>query len=251
MKLERISIELTNRCQKGCWFCYNRSHAGGDEAWTRDELLGFIVDCGEHGTKAVSFGGGEPLESGLLLPLLAALRGRIFRSLTTSGLLLSGEVFEALVAANPDKVHVSLHFPENGRELDRVIGQVQTLHDRGIKSGVNLLVQRSKLPAAADAARALRSAGIFNERIVYLPMRGQDTPTPSEVSLVADGQPFQSMTCLGGCGTSPKFCSIAWDKTAAWCSYTSSRRPIEPLTHAGLAAALTGLPLTFCGGTDE
>jgi molybdenum cofactor biosynthesis enzyme MoaA len=87
--LERISIELTNRCQKGCWFCCNHSHAGGDEKWTLDELAGFIVDCREHGTKAVSFGGGEPLESRLLVPLLTALRGRLFRSLTTSGLLLS------------------------------------------------------------------------------------------------------------------------------------------------------------------
>jgi MoaA/NifB/PqqE/SkfB family radical SAM enzyme len=231
MELERISIELTNRCQKGCWFCYNHSHPAGDEVWTADELLGFILDCRDHGTKAVSFGGGEPLQSPLLFPLLRELEGRLFRSLTTNGLLLEGDAFEQLVVARPDKVHVSIHFPENRREVTRVIEQVQRLAARGITSGVNLLVARSNLPAARAAASELRTAAISHERIVFLPMRGQDTPTPSEVAAVAGGQKFQSMTCLAACGKSPRFCSIAWDRTAAWCSYTSSRRPLSRLPH--------------------
>jgi sulfatase maturation enzyme AslB (radical SAM superfamily) len=208
------------------------------------------VDCCEHGTKAVSFGGGEPLQSPLLLPLLKALAGRLFRSLTTNGLLLEGQLLEALVQARPDKVHLSIHFPENQRELYRVMEQVESLASRGIRSGVNLLVARSNLPAATQAAQQLRSAGIGNERIVYLPMRGQDTPSPAEVAAVAGQQPFQSMTCLGSCGKSPRFCSVGWNRTVAWCSYTSSRRELTELSHAGLVAALADLPLTFCGGTD-
>jgi molybdenum cofactor biosynthesis enzyme MoaA len=180
-----VSIELTNRCQKACWFCYNHSQPAGEEVWTADELVRFIVDCCEHGTKAVSFGGGEPLQSPLLLPLLKALAGRLFRSLTTNGLLLEGQLLEALVQARPDKVHLSIHFPENQRELHRVMEQVQSLASRGIRSGVNLLVARSNLPAATQAAQQLRSVGIGNERIVYLPMRGQDTPSPAEVAAVA------------------------------------------------------------------
>jgi hypothetical protein len=251
MQIERLSIELTNRCQKGCWFCYNHSHPAGDEVWTADELVGFILDCREHGTKAISLGGGEPLESPLLVPLLRDLDGAVFRSLTTSGLLLNGQRLDELVAARPDKVHVSIHFPESRREVARVIEQVQTLADRGITSGVNLLVARPNLPAATAAAEQLRSTGIGPERIVYLPMRGQNTPTPRELAAVAGNRPFQSMTCLGGCSRSPRFCSLAWNRTVAWCSYTVSRRPLAELSHAGLAAALTDLPLTFCGGTDE
>lgn len=251
MQLERISIELTNRCQKACWFCYNHSHPQGDEAWTANELVRFIVDCSEQGTKAVSFGGGEPLQSPLLLTLLRELDGCLFRSLTTNGLLLTGETCAALVAARPDKVHISIHFPENHREVERVLGQVQRLADCGIRSGVNLLVARSNLPAATAAAGRLREAGIGNDRIVYLPMRGQDTPSPAQVACVAGGQPFQSMTCLGGCGKSPRFCSIGWNRTVAWCSYTTSRAELKNLSHTDLAAALTDLPLTFCGGTDD
>src|SRR6516162_9277767 len=56
LKLERVSIEVTNRCAKACWFCYNHSQAEGDTRWTPEELVAFVRDCVTHGIKAVSFG---------------------------------------------------------------------------------------------------------------------------------------------------------------------------------------------------
>jgi molybdenum cofactor biosynthesis enzyme MoaA len=248
--LERISIEVTNRCAKACWFCYNHSHAEGATEWTPDELVGFVTDCAANGIKAVSFGGGEPLQYGGLFDVLRRLRGTLFRSITTNGLLLHGETLDALLDAAPDKVHVSIHFPERAAEVQRVVRQVTELADRGIKSGVNFLVARSNLDAAAQAAEQVRAAGIGNERIVYLPMRVTDTPTPAEVARVAVGK-FQSMSCLMACAKSPRFCSIGWDRKAAWCSYTETRVPLPELSYRGLAAALDGLGLKFCGGTED
>jgi MoaA/NifB/PqqE/SkfB family radical SAM enzyme len=250
MSLDRISIELTNRCGKGCWFCYNTSGPGGDTLWSDDELVSFVDDCASHGIKAVSFGGGEPLQYDGLFRVLVRLEGVLFRSLTSNGLLLNGPVLERLIAAAPNKVHLSIHFPEREAEVSRVIGQVRDLAARGIKSGINLLVARSNLPAAVRAGEAVRAAGIDNQRIVYLPMRGQDTPTPEEMGRVAGSVSFQSMSCLLKCAASPRFCSIGWDKTVAWCSYTRTRAPLRELTHAGLLEALDGLGLEFCGGTD-
>lgn len=249
-QLDRISIELTNRCAKACWFCYNHSLPQGETRWTADELIAFVGDCAAHGIKAVSFGGGEPLQYADVFAVLERLRGVLFRSLTSNGLLLHGELLERLIAAAPDKVHLSIHFPEQEGEVRRVVRQVRELAERGIRSGINLLVMRSQLPAARRAAEMVRQAGIGNERIVYLPMRGQDTPTPAEIAAVAGGQPFQSMTCLPACGRSPRFCSIGWDRTVAWCSYTRTRRTLPALTYDGLNAALEGLGLEFCGGTD-
>jgi molybdenum cofactor biosynthesis enzyme MoaA len=249
LNLERISIEVTNRCAKACWFCYNHSQPEGDTAWTVEELEAFVRDCAAHGVKAVSFGGGEPLQFDGLFDLLARLRGVLFRSITSNGLLLTGPVLEKLMEAAPDKVHISIHFPEREAEVQRVIRQVHELAERGVRSGVNFLVARSNLGAAAQAAEVVRAAGIGNDRIVYLPMRGRDTPTPAEVARVAGGGPFQSMTCLPGCGKSPRFCSVSWDRQVAWCSYTASRAPLPELTYRGLAATLPGLGLTFCGGT--
>jgi sulfatase maturation enzyme AslB (radical SAM superfamily) len=251
MPLELISIELTNRCAKACWFCYNHSLPEGGTRWAADEVVGFVRDCADNGVKAVSFGGGEPLQYPGLFEILERLDGTLFRSLTTNGLLLHGDTPGQLVAARPNKVHVSIHFPDRPTEVSRVIGQVNELAARGLKSGVNFLVTRTNLPAAREAAERVRRAGIGNDRIVYLPMRGRDTPTPNDLAAVAGNTPFQSMTCLTKCGPSPRFASIGWDKSVAWCSYTVSRRPLPELTFAGLVAATTGLGLEFCGGTED
>lgn len=251
MQLEQISIELTNRCLKGCAFCYNHSHRHGESRWTIDELETLLVDCGHHGVQAVSFGGGEPLEFNGVFELLERLDGVIFRSLTTHGLCLSSDVVQRLLAARPDKVHISIHFPQLAVEVDRVVRQVHDLQEAGLASGINLLVCRSNLSAARIAAQKIRDAGIQQDRIVYLPMRGADTPTPEEIAEVADVDPFQSMTCLTRCGRSERFCSLAWDKTVAWCSYTQSRQPLKTIGHAGILAALEGLGVEYCGGADN
>lgn len=243
LALDRLSIELTNTCSKACAFCYNHSQPTGSEQWTPDEVVHFVTDCVDHGVRAVSFGGGEPLQYDGLAEVLARLQGVCFRSFTTNGLLLD---VDAVAAMAPDKVHVSIHEVRRQPEVDRVIRQVQALAEAGVPSGVNLLVRRSELDEARVVARALGEAGIGPERIVYLPMRGGDTPTPRELGQVAGSPRFQSMTCLMGCAASPRFASIGWDKTVAWCSYTVTRLPLPTLDHAGLLATLRPLPLATC-----
>ncbi len=153
------------------------------------------------------------------------------------------------MSAHPDKVHVSIHFPQQPREVSHVIELVLQLERAGLTSGVNLLVDREQLSAAADAARQLHSAGIGNDRIVYLPMRGFNTPTPKQVAEVAGDSPFQSTSCLQACSRSPRFCTVTWDRHVAWCSYTPTRASLAELSYAGLIDALDGLGLEFCGGT--
>lgn len=248
--IERMSIEVSRYCTKACWFCYNASGPGGSSLWSADDIVAFVEDCAGHGVRAISFGGGEPLQWEPIFSVLERLRGVVFRSLTTNGLELDEPTVERLARSAPDKVHVSIHFPRRAAEVERAITNVRALGAHGIRSGVNLLVARSSLRAAESAAARVRAAGIDNERIVYLPMRGRDTPTPAEIAMVAGAGPFQSMTCLAGCGKSPRFCSVGWDRRVAWCSYTSTRSPLTALTHAALEQALDGLGLAFCGGSD-
>jgi MoaA/NifB/PqqE/SkfB family radical SAM enzyme len=250
-ELERVSVEVTNRCAKACAFCYNRSSPAGATRWTVDELVAFGRDCAAHGVRALSLGGGEPLELEGLCEVIAALRGLLWRSVTTSGDHLE-ELLDDLAAAAPDRVHVSVHFAEDADEVERAVAWARALEGRGIGSGVNLLVRRSQLEAARRAAARLHAAGIDNRRVIYLPLRGdpRDTPTPEELGTVAGREPFQSTSCLLGCAASPRFCSVRWDRTAAWCSYTSRRRPLVEPTFEALAAVLSGLGVRHCGGED-
>ena len=250
LQLSRLSIELTNACEKRCWFCYNHSHPQGETRWDVETLLAFVHDCAKHGVTAVSLGGGEPLGYAGLFDLLDGLRGVVARTLTTHGLTLDDAMIQRLAEARVDKVHVSIHFPERHAEVKRVLRQVCALDAAGVPHGVNLLVARSKLADSADAARTLRDAGVDPRRIVYLPMRGQDTPTPRELAQVAGSREFQSMTCLSACGRSPQFCSVGWDQRVGWCSYTATRRRMASCDWRGLVEALDGLGLEFCGGAD-
>ncbi len=250
MALTRISLELTNLCRKGCAFCYNASDPRGGTTWTDDEIVALAEDCARHGVTAISLGGGEPLEYPGLFNILARLRGTLARTLTTHGLLLDPATIDRLVAVAPEKIHLSIHQPARLPEVHRVLASVHELAARGIPSGINLLVARSQLPAAITAASILRDAGIDAARVVYLPMRGRDTPTPDELARVAGGPRFQSMTCLLRCAASPRFCSIGWDRGVAWCSYTRTRNQLRAPTHAALLATLDNLGLTFCGEPD-
>jgi len=249
--IERVSVEVTNRCAKACTFCYNQSGPAGATRWTTDDLISFGRDCATHGVRALSLGGGEPLELEGLCEVIAALRGLLWRSVTTSGDRLE-ELLDDLAAAAPDKVHVSVHFAEDADEVERAVGRARALEAHGIASGVNLLVRRSQLAPARRAAARLRAAGIDNRRVIYLPLRGDpgDTPTPEEIGTVAGGDAFQSTSCLLRCAPSPRFCSVRWDRTAAWCSYTSRRRPLVAPTFEALAAVLSGLGVRYCGGDD-
>jgi hypothetical protein len=247
--IDRISVEPSRRCSKGCSFCYNGSDAAGSGSWSPDDLIAFVRDCAASSVRAVSFGGGEPLEWDGIFDVLRALRGDLFRSLTTNGLPLERPgVVEALLDAHPDKVHLSIHAPENGAEVRRVIAWTVRLAAFGLRTGVNLLVRRSRLAEATAAHAALRGARIEPERIVLLPMRGEgghDTPSPNDVAAVADG-PFQSMSCLRGCAKSRRFASIDADRKVAWCSYTVSRAALDEPTYTAMRRGLDGLELIPC-----
>lgn len=246
MTISRVSLEPSRRCSKGCAFCYNGSNAEADGDWRSDEIVTFALDLAQNGVQSISFGGGEPLEWSGIFDTLDALRGVLMRSLTTNGLPLRDvDTFERLVRAKPEKCHVSIHHPSSASEVIRATSIVNALEARGICAGVNLLVARSRIDAARRAAQALRDAGIRNDRIVYLPMRGNDTPTPEEIATVAEGS-FQSMTCLSACAKSERFASVAADRTVAWCSYTRSRRKLAAPNFAALLQALRDLPLVSC-----
>ncbi|MDP6446628.1 MAG: radical SAM protein [Pirellulaceae bacterium] len=250
MQIERISLELTDRCDKACWFCYSESQPNGSQSWATEEVVSLVKDCAKNGVRAVSFGGGEPLEHPEWDAIVGELRGQLFRSITTNGIRLD-RMWPRLLACQPDKVHVSIHFPQRSAECRRAIEQVERLESAGVAAGINLLVRKTELDAASRAARQLREAGVANDRVVFLPLRRWDTPTPAELAEVAGGRPFQSMTCLTKCAPSERFCAIAADKTAAWCSYTRTRRRLPSLDYEGLRESLDGLGLNFCGGIDD
>lgn len=245
--LDRISIDLSNFCSKQCDFCYNHSTKEGNVMWTVEELIPFVLDLHKHGIEAVSFGGGEPFEFDGIFDLISSLMDEMYVSVTSNGLPLENEeVFERLLQNKPDKIHITIHHPENTAEVDRVIKMIKQISEGGIKSGVNLLVSDFNEEDSKKTYLHLLENGISSDRIILIPRRFTCEPTPKQLAEIAGGKPFQSPACLTGCKRPEEFCSVSWDKKVNWCSYAGEKQPLKELTYNGLMEALNKVEFRSC-----
>ena len=248
MKIEQISIDLSNYCSKGCPFCYNSSNRDGSTSWKPSEVIEFAKSCIEGGVKAVSLGGGEPLEYEGVFDIIEALYPLIYLTLTTNGLPLdSPSIIDSLKCHKPDKIHISIHSVDSETEVSRVLRQIALLEELGIKPGVNLLINANKVEQSKLAYVSLRTM-LEKDQIILIPQRFCDTPTPKQFAKVTEGEPFQSPSCLLSCERPKQFASISWNKNVNWCSYAGGKQPLESLDYQGLVSALQKVKFTSCQG---
>ena len=238
-KVEMLSIDVSNYCSKQCSFCYNRSTRQGQVEWSSEELVDFATDCVRHGVKAVSLGGGEPFEYEGIFKVIKALFPLCYLSVTSNGLpLLKPDVQEQLKQTKPDKIHLTIHHPDDASEVARCLQQTAFIRSLGIKPGINLLVGADAVEAARTAYRQLMQS-LQPDQIILVPQRYTNTPSPRDLASVTDDRPFQSPSCLLACRMPHDFASVSWDKKANRCSFAPGKVPLPSLDFAGLTAALT------------
>lgn len=244
--IELLSIDLSNYCSKQCSFCYNHSRKDGNTLWMPEEVISFASDCIVNGIKAVSLGGGEPFEYEGVFDVIAALFPKCYLSVTTNGLPLMDEnVWKNLLQHSPDKIHITIHNPDNNNEVKRVEEQICKLQDTRIKPGVNLLVSADKIEYAHEVYQHLLSI-IKAEQIIVIPQRFSNTPTPKQLAFVANNKPFQSPSCLLGCKRPEAFASVSWDKKVNSCSYAHGKQELKSLDYKGLKEALLRVKWRKC-----
>lgn len=245
--IEQISIDLSNYCSKGCSFCYNSSNRAGSTQWLPQEVIDFAKSCISHGVKAISLGGGEPLEYDGIFDVIAELYPLTYLTLTTNGLpLLEREVVRQLILNKPDKIHISLHNADDDVERARIIEQVELLKGISIKPGVNLLVRSSNVEHCKQAYKQFRNV-LLPEQIILIPQRFIETPTTKQLGSISGGEYFQSPSCLLKCSRPKNFASISWDKRVNWCSYAKGKQPLETLDYFGMLKALELVSFVTCG----
>ena len=244
--LELLSIDLSNYCSKQCSFCYNHSTREGNTLWRPSEVVAFASDCIRHGIKAVSLGGGEPFEYEGIFDVIEALYPLCYLSVTSNGLPLGDDgVWQKLQKCKPDKIHVTIHQPDNDKEVERVEALLPRIDALGIKPGINLLVGADKVESATCVFQRMTKV-MGAGQIILVPQRFSNTPTPRQLASVAGGKPFQSPSCLLGCKRPENFCSVSWDKKVCSCSFAPCKEPLESLDYNGLRQALDKVNWTSC-----
>ena len=247
--IELLSIDLSNYCTKQCSFCYNHSTKDGNVMWKPEEVISFCTDCIEHGVKAVSIGGGEPFEYDAVFDIIDALYPKCYLSITSNGLpLLDVDVWQQLSAHKPDKLHLTIHNPDNEKEVARVEHQIQEIASLDIKPGLNLLVGADKINAAQLVYERLNKI-LERDQIILVPQRFSNTPTPKQLAMITGNQPFQSPSCLLQCHRPERFCSVSWDKKINSCSYAPNKEPLETLDYCGMMKALSKVNWQSCQTT--
>ena len=246
MNIELLSIDLSNYCSKQCTFCYNHSTREGNTLWKPQEVIDFTSDCIDHGVKAVSLGGGEPFEYEGVFEVIDALYPKCYLSVTSNGLPLENEqIWEMLTRHKPDKIHITIHKPDNEAEVNRVECQVQRIASIGIKPGLNLLVGADKVDQAKNVYERM-SKVLKNDQIILVPQRFSNTPTSKQLASVSGGKPFQSPSCLLKCQRPSHFCSVSWNKEVNSCSFSPSKIPLNALNYAGLVDSLKRVNWRTC-----
>lgn len=244
--IELLSIDLSNYCSKQCAFCYNHSTREGNTLWKPHEVIDFASDCISHGVKAVSLGGGEPFEYRGIFEAIDALYPKCYLSVTSNGLPLENEnIWKMLVGHKPDKIHLTIHQPDNETEVSRVEHQVRRIASIGIKPGLNLLIGADKV-AQAKSVYERMSKVLKSEQIILVPQRFSNTPTSMQLASISSGKPFQGPSCLLKCYRPTNFCSVSWDKKVNSCSFASGKESLETLDYKGLMQALGRVKWKSC-----
>ncbi len=215
--------------------------------WKPGEIIDFAKDCISYGVEAVSLGGGEPFEYEGIFNVIDALQPITYLSVTTNGLpLLDSEKWNELMIHAPDKIHITIHRPNDSEEVGRVISQVRRLAKNSvIKPGVNLLVSDNLIEECRTTYSKLRSF-LKPDQIILVPRRFGNTPSPEQLALITDRQPFQCASCLLGCRPPSNFVSISWDKKVNRCSYALGKQRLKSLTYQGLLDALSLVQFKSC-----
>ena len=244
--IELLSIDLSNYCSKQCLFCYNHSTREGNTMWKPQEVIDFASDCIKNGVKAVSLGGGEPFEYDGVFEVIDALYPLCYLSVTSNGLPLEDEgVWQKLQKCKPDKIHITIHQPDNEKEVERVESLLPRIESIGIKPGLNLLVGADKVEAATIVYKRMMRI-LKSDQIILVPQRFSNTPTSKQLASVTVGKPFQSPSCLLKCHRPTNFCSVSWDKKVNSCSFAPNKVPLETLDHNGLMKALDAVKWEKC-----
>ena len=206
----------------------------------------FASDCIAHGIKAVSLGGGEPFEYDGVFEVIEALYPKCYLSVTSNGLPLEDtDVWQKLEGCKPDKIHITIHQPDNVREVQRVESLLPRIEAIGIKPGLNLLVGADKIEAATKVFQQMTKI-LQSDQIILVPQRFSNTPTPKQLASVVGKVPFQSPACLLACKRPDSFCSVSWDKKVNYCSFAIGKEKLETLDFKGLCHALDKVKWSSC-----
>lgn len=104
-----VKIQLTEKCNFDCWFCFNRQGLQQKKQMPLETAKKTISKISEEGIEKVRFTGGEPLLFKGLQELLSLARKKGLSSTLNTNASLINEKNSKAIAENADTVLISMH----------------------------------------------------------------------------------------------------------------------------------------------
>ncbi len=171
-----VEIDLTNRCNHRCSFCFYAEHlAASRDSLETDVIKARISEMAKLGTRGVSFtGGGEPLLHRDYAALVEhTTRAGIDVGTITNGFMIRGRLIP-LLCESASWVRISMgggdaksyEAVQGVDQFDRILGNVKALCTHkaqtgsGLNIGVRILVTRENLASLDNIATELLDTGL-------------------------------------------------------------------------------------------
>jgi len=163
---KKIDIDITNRCNLRCRYCYHyesAGDAGGD--LPADEWLRFFEELGRLAVTEVTLAGGEPFIREDLREIIGGIvRNRMRFQILSNGTLIDDDMADFLVSTkrcNYVQVSIDGSMPEShdamrGRgSFARAMQGLMTLRRHGVRSAVRVTIHRKNVNELEGIAKFL------------------------------------------------------------------------------------------------
>jgi len=231
---EVVHLEISNRCNLSCPYCYVGHKAGAELTAEQWKLI--LDDLASCGVFQVTFGGGEPtLREDLKTLALHVRRLGLNLCMTTNGKLLLRIESDTLCLFN--QVNVSYHGD------DEVIWKaLDHLEKHRVPRGVNFLVTCAYVPQLPFVALM---ASVFDAELLLLSAKGVLDAVPPQM-VMSEARKLHTwgfkvavdgLTCAGElpdyCLQKRRFCDVDSQGNVLPCSFV--REPLGNLLKKGFA----------------
>lgn len=183
---ELVDISVSNRCTKGCGFCYRDSRPDGElmslEAY--DFVLDQLTSPVWGPPFQVALGGGEPLEHPQFLGILETTRSRgIVANFTTNGDRLDA-AWARLLPGRVGAVAVSTP------SMDLLpASKIRLLSESGVRTNVHYILDEDSLPEAIEIAEGRHDRTLSGASgVVFLTRKPKGRASPE--GCLEFGSPF-------------------------------------------------------------
>ena len=129
-KPHEIKIELTYKCNKDCYFCFNKNSKSSKKELDTITILYLLDKIKKEGVKRIRFTGGEPLLKNDILKILKYAKGKgLIVKLNTNGYLInSGNI--SIIKNNCDEILFSIHDLKDNN-INRLVKKIKNIRKSG------------------------------------------------------------------------------------------------------------------------